>query len=511
MCLGDILSSDILSREDSIFISSVSTAPNTCTTILKHHRQLQNNYQPPAWDIMSRYNEEDLEFEERIQSQLERKRTRRLAKEYRQNNMKKKLGPEDMQKLDIPQSRSSEMGKRSFSGVQERKGLEKNVNLESIEQTEMEGEARISIAMTTGKREKDHRGNEKGTQKAGESAEGELKDTLEKDTPNAKMAKKERRRAKRELEGRKSRETRAQEKKAMNARIKEIFEAMMEARAADRKGNSGKARGSASGSAETRKPDRSRKGKGKERKMLKDTESNTSSMASKAESSDPKKPSCQFSGPGRKPWCKLTTTQRIEKIGNDSMGRFYFVGDINLGPVYASIVDLSSSNEVLSILLAWLRSDVVMAVPVHEFGNTIVAHSWQLIENVLEDDEAKLGEVKTENKYQEVFYPRIKCWQDLQIKKGNLYTDVQKLWGSDWRDQCIKQAKDVRRRIHWTEGVAHKFKILAIHAMERGMGREESWGSILRRTAIKGNDIATVTASDIAEGTKAIVNRYLTP
>lgn len=213
-------------------------------------------------------------------------------------------------------------------------------------------------------------------------------------------------------------------------------------------------------------------------------------------SSDEEKLLYKFPSRGKAPWSKLTTMQRIEKIDTDPLDKFlFFLGDIKESPVYCSIMDLTSSSEMLAILVHWLHSDFASRIPYTEFGNTVTKHAWELIEFILRNDGEKLEEVKEENDYEEKLVPRLQLWQDLQILKENAYTDIEKLWDAGWKERCIKAAG---RRINWTNGVVMTVRRLAAVAIQRDIKQENAWELVIEKVQLR-NSSGTVTAHDIQQ------------
>jgi len=220
----------------------------------------------------------------------------------------------------------------------------------------------------------------------------------------------------------------------------------------------------------------------------------------------------KFPGPGEKHWCKLTLEQRMTKIdlnpvGSDSGKKRFTWAKVENGPVYASVVDLPYSSEIIDMLIHWLRSRVVSRVPATDLGNTLLAHTWKLLEFILRGDEDKFDDIKTTFDYTRKLKPRIQKWETVQLKTEKMFAEIESLWGKSWNDQCVKETGMAGvRDVKWKRGIVKQVKKLASTAMERDMGRGEAWGLVLKEVLAKGEQ-ATVKAEDVWVVTETLIER----
>ncbi|KAF8428959.1 hypothetical protein BGX38DRAFT_1278321 [Terfezia claveryi] len=166
----------------------------------------------------------------------------------------------------------------------------------------------------------------------------------------------------------------------------------------------------------------------------------------------------------------------LNPVGSDNGRKRFIWAKVEDGPVYASIVDLSCSSEIRDMLLHWLQSRFVSRVPATDLGNTILAHTWKLLEFVLRDDKDKLDEIRTTFKYARRLGPRIQKWEIVQLKTEKTYTEIENLWGKNWKEQCVMET-DIAgvRNVKWKHGIVKQVMKLASTAMERDIGRAEAW------------------------------------
>jgi len=220
--------------------------------------------------------------------------------------------------------------------------------------------------------------------------------------------------------------------------------------------------------------------------------------------------SYEFPGPGAKHWCKLTLEQRMAKIdlnpvGSDHRRKRSIWAKVEGGPVYASIVDLPRSSEVLDMLIHWLRSRIVSGVPATDFGDTLLAHTWKLLEFVLRDNVDKLEEIKTNFRYARRLAPRIQKWEKVQLTTEKTCTEIESLWGKSWKEECARETHTAGvRSFEWERSIVKKVKVLASTAMERGIGRENAWGLVLKEVLAKG-ERAAVVAEDVWVVTETLI------
>lgn len=220
----------------------------------------------------------------------------------------------------------------------------------------------------------------------------------------------------------------------------------------------------------------------------------------------------ELPGPGEKHWCKLTLEQRMAKIDLDPIGSDYgrkrFIrAKVEDGPVYASIVDLSCSSETLDMLIYWLHSRVVSQVPATGLGNTLLAHTWKLLEFVLRDNEDKLGEIKTSFKYTRKLAPRIQKWETVQLKTEKTFAEIESLWGKNWNEQCVMETDTAGlQSVKWKRSIVKQVKKLAGTAIERNIGRGEAWGLVLKEVLAKG-ERAAVVAEDVCAVIETLIER----
>ncbi|KAF8428546.1 hypothetical protein EV426DRAFT_711218 [Tirmania nivea] len=220
----------------------------------------------------------------------------------------------------------------------------------------------------------------------------------------------------------------------------------------------------------------------------------------------------KFPGLGAKHWCKLTLEQRMTKIDLNPVGsghgRKHFIwAKVEDGPVYASIVDLSCSSEILDMLIHWLQSRIVNGTPATDLGNTLLAQTWKLLEFVLRDDEDKLDEMKINFKYARELTPKIQKWETVQLKTEKTFAEIESLWGKSWKEQCVVEI-DIAglRSVKWKRGIVKQVKKLASTAMERDIGRAEAWGLVLKEVLAKGERNAVV-AEDVWVVTETLIQR----
>ncbi|KAF8437022.1 hypothetical protein BGX38DRAFT_58411 [Terfezia claveryi] len=220
----------------------------------------------------------------------------------------------------------------------------------------------------------------------------------------------------------------------------------------------------------------------------------------------------KFPGPGEKHWRNLSLEQRMTKIdlnpvGSDNGRKRFIWAKVEDGPVYASIVDLSCSSEIRDMLLHWLQSRFVSRVPATDLGNTILAHTWKLLEFVLRDDKDKLDEIRTTFKYARRLGPRIQKWEIVQLKTEKTYTEIENLWGKNWKEQCVMET-DIAgvRNVKWKHGIVKQVMKLASTAMERDIGRAEAWGLVLKEVLAKG-ERAAVAAEDVWVVLETLIER----
>lgn len=197
-------------------------------------------------------------------------------------------------------------------------------------------------------------------------------------------------------------------------------------------------------------------------------------------------PEDAFCGPGKNPWGHLTPAQRLEKIDSEPLhGATYQVCEtIELGPVYASVQDLTSSDK-LSVLLRWLQHAAMSESLTSEISNAVLSHAWKLIEYVVRNHPSLLVEIKDGYGYEEHIAPRVEAWEESLRAKQTRFKSIELFWGAGWREKCIAELEARGHWCNWTETMATHVMKLASAATQRHIERKEAWDLVLAKLNLR--------------------------